>query len=118
MKWFINYLISSLGLKRKLSALFAVLSKLIATVPDLAPFAPLLESIAAFFGITGVVHAGKKGTLTDAPLATIAAFFNALKLVAESVPALAPYVYIINAVAMVFNTLALGSATMKSVNKK
>lgn len=93
---FIRGFIASFGLKRKLSAAFQTLALIIFQVPQLAPFAGVLSAIAGWLGLAGLAHAGAKAEVSPdkavpLPLTSIAAFFNALVLAADSVPQLAPY---------------------------
>src|SRR6266853_4343239 len=105
----VQQLLSSFGLKRRLSALFQTLSLIIAITPGLNTFAPLLGQIAAWLGIVGITHAAISSTLKSLPLTTIAAFFNALILAAESIPALAPYHHILTIIAGILSALSTGS---------
>jgi len=98
-KWILRIL-SSLGLKRKLSALFQTLSGIITTIPSLAVFAPALQAIASWLGIAGIGHATLAGTV-KVNLSTVAAFFSALVIAAQHVPQLTAFVPVIQAVALV-----------------
>lgn len=110
---FIQNLIKSLGLKRKLAALFQILTTLVQTNPTLAPFASYLQTIASFLGIGGIGHAVTAGTVWTNILATAASFFAALVIAAQSVPQLAPYAKTIQLIATFLSFLVAGKSTVK-----
>lgn len=109
MGW-VQYIITSFGLKRRLSVLFQLLSTIAIQVPVLVPFAPILDQIAAWLGLAGITHAVAAKTVSTNPLSTLAAFFSALEIATAQVPVLAPYATLVHFLAVVFSLLATGSA--------
>lgn len=97
--WVLQVL-SSLGLKRKLSSLFQALTAVATTIPGLQVFATSLQAIASWLGVAGIGHATLDGTI-KVDLHTVSAFFSALLLVAAKSPELAPYLSIIQVVAYI-----------------
>jgi hypothetical protein len=78
------------------------------TVPVLMPFSGALQSIASYLGIVAVSHSVAASTF-KMDIHSVAAFFSALLLAAQSVPQLAPYAGVIQAVAAILSTLATAS---------
>lgn len=103
---FVQKLIQSLGLKRKLVAAFQVIAAAVSFVPQLAPFASILHSIAAYLGIVAIGHAAVSNTLSKVPLSTIAAFFAALVAASKTFLPLAPYAQLFQTLSVLFSTLA------------
>lgn len=104
----IQTLISSLGLKRRLTNLFQLLATLTLTVPALAPFSLVLQAIASWLGVIAVTQSVVAKTFVI-DVHTVAAFFSALLLVAKSIPQLAQYQDLIAAIASILSALATGS---------
>lgn len=103
---FIQGLLRSLGLKRKLSQLFQVLSVVVLSNPSLQLFAPYLQTIASWLGVAGVTQAVAQKTINSGNiLTTIGAFLSALLLAAPTVPALIPFIGVIKIVATVIGAL-------------
>ncbi len=110
----VQSLIKSLGLKRKLSNLFQVLTVVVLTNATLAPFAPYLQSIASWLGVAGITQAAVAGNINKANIiATIGAFLSALLIAAPSVPALLPFVGVIKIVAAIFGLITHTNLTVK-----
>lgn len=105
----LSLILSSFGLKRKLTSLLQVAAALSAQIPGLQQYASVIENIAAYLGVGAVAHAGVSKTLNKVPLSTIASFFSALHILAESVPALQPYTSLIRMLATISAFLATGS---------
>ncbi len=118
---FIRSLIKSLGLKRKLSAAFQTIAVVIGQIPGLAPFASALSAIAGYLGIAGFAHAAasaeKKQEALTAPLATIAAFFNALVLAAQTSPQLKQYEGLFVILASIFSVFSSGTSLVSAAQK-
>lgn len=93
-------LLSSLGLKRKLSNLFQAVAVVAMTIPGLQVFASSLQSIASWLGVAGIGHAAIDGTL-GVDLHTVTAFFSALLLAAQTNPDLAVYLPLIKVVSFI-----------------
>lgn len=98
-KWILQ-IISSLGLKRKLSALLQAAAGVAGTIPGLQVFAPSIQAIASWLGVAGVGHATLAGT-AKVNLHTVTAFFSALLLAAHSSPELAPFLPVIQLIATI-----------------
>lgn len=106
LETFVQSFIKSLGLKRKLSQLFQVLSVVALTNPVLQPFAPYLQAIASWLGVAGVTQAVVQKSINKTNIiATIGAFLSALLLAAPTVPALLPFVGVIKIVAVIFGLI-------------
>lgn len=106
---YILQLISSLGLKRKLSSLFQALVPLVGAIPGLQIFASSLQAIASWLGVIGVSHATLTGTI-KLDLNTITAFFAALILAAQGNPEIAVYLPVIKVISYIlglFNSVQL-----------
>lgn len=105
----IDWSVTSFGLKRRLAALFQMLSGIVVVIPGLSLLSPIFQSIASWFGVVGTLHATAAGTLGVNPLTTLAAIVSAIDLVFKAVPFLQPYEYYVHAVATFLSILAAGS---------
>lgn len=95
-------ILRSEGLKRLVASFLLVVSQVVAVTPGLAVFAPIVDYIAAFFGVGGLAHGAAKETITEFKLGSLAAFFAAILAIADNTPALQPYVWIIRILATIF----------------
>jgi len=117
MKKFFTNILASLGFKRKISAWLETISLALMAIPELAFTAPIISSIAGYFGIAGVTHAVVGGAKKLVNLHTIAATLNALILAADSVPQLQPFKQLLVALAALINPLAVGASIGKTRTK-
>lgn len=80
------------GLKRYLAAALTALAGVLAGNPSTILLLPVVAKLAAVLGLTGLVHAGKGGSLlTDNKLLSLGALFPLLIEAADAIPALHPY---------------------------
>jgi hypothetical protein len=118
MNKFFTSILASLGFKRKISAWLETIALALIAIPELAFAAPIISSIAGYFGIAGVTHAvvgkAKNKAKKLVSLHTIAATLNALILVADSFPQLQPFKQLLVALAALINPLAVGASIGKS----
>lgn len=98
-KWILQ-IISSLGLKRKLTALLQAAAGVASMTPGLQVFAPFIQAIASWLGIVGIGHATLAGS-AKVDLHTVTAFFSALLLAAHGSPELAVFLPVIQMVATI-----------------
>lgn len=105
----LTLLFSSLGLKRLIASLLSVIVEVLRVIPGTAEAVSAIEVVAGFFGITGITHAGVKGTLTKKKLATAAAAVSALIALSHVVPGLQPLVPYLEKIAAFLGAAAIGS---------
>lgn len=108
--------LSSIGLKRRLASFVALALNLAPQVPELAPAIPLLQYLGTLLDVTGVAHANAAGT-TFAPNAkaiTIASYLRILIQASAAIPALQPYVGLLNTLAVILSAFGLGVASIAS----
>ncbi len=125
LKHFIRTLISSFGLKRQLAAVLQTVALLASIDPHIAPFASALSNVADWLGVTGLAHAtvakplGNAEPASGTNIATIAAFFGALSLLAESgvVPQLVPFAPLIKKLVFILSPLAAGVVLGKATDE-
>lgn len=105
----------SLGLKRKIAAILAIIIEIAAVIPELAPIMPILQYIGALFGVTGIVHGTAAKTISKFKLSTLASLLTALAALSLYVPALAPYTDYLQKAAAIIGGIVLGTT---DVSKK
>lgn len=84
-------LFSSFGLKRYLASALTALAGILASDPNLVVLVPLVAKLAALLGLTGLVHAGKGGTLLTNTHLSLGALFPLLIAASAQIPALQSY---------------------------
>lgn len=108
-------LLASKGGKRLLASLIAVLTSISMLIPGLGSVIVYLQSIAGAVGGVGVAHAASAGTLGAAKIASLSSIFSFLILLSHYVPALVPYVALLQQLA---TGLGISAVSMKLVEKK
>lgn len=103
MSWF-----SSFGLKRLVASYLSIIVEVLRAVPGTAEIISSIEMVAGLFGITGIVHTGTTGDLTKKKLSTAAAAIAAVLFLARFIPAMAPFVPILEKVAALLGAAAVG----------
>lgn len=98
----------SVGLKRKVATYLTAVMTVIAQYPDLQVALPLLQYIAGFFGITGIVHALNNGTIQKFKLTSLASLFGVLIAAAAHIGALKPYAALLQELGLVISVFASG----------
>lgn len=117
MGWFFSGLISSVGFKRTIAAVFAALYGIVSAVPTLQPFTTVLEQLAALFGITGLAQASVSGTLSKVKLSTISSFLSVLLLLAQYIPAMQPFAPMLFKLASIIGAMGAGATVGSAVTK-
>lgn len=100
-------LLVSKGLKRRVASLLAVLSGLADTVPEVGFLVHYVNLVAGFFGITGVAHAAKAGTVMKFKATSTASFLVAFLAAAQAYPVLLPFVPLVQKLAFMFGVFGL-----------
>jgi len=110
-KW-IERLTSSEGFKRKLASVLSAILTFFQGVPGAAEVVTAVQYIAEFFGITGLLHAGKEGTVGRFKLASLSSFVVGLLAIAPYVPSLQPLVPILQKLAGFLGAAVVGQITV------
>lgn len=105
-----NYILDSIGLKRRIASFIAILIAIASGNPELEPYVPVLVWIGSFFGVVGLTQAAVNGTLTKYSAASVASFFTILLAIAEFYPPLAPFISILQKLAALFGAATVGTA--------
>lgn len=93
-------LLRSFGLKRYVASVLTAVAGILSASPEAAFLIPVVTQIAALFGLTGLVHAGKEGTLaTDYHGLSLVSLFSILVYAAHTVPQLQAYEHILRLIA-------------------
>lgn len=108
-------LLASKGGKRLLASLIAVLTSISMLIPGLGDAINYLQSIAGAVGAVGVTHAVEAKTLKAHKVATLSSIFSFLILLSHYVPALVPYVALLQQLAA---GLGISAVSMKLAEKK
>lgn len=111
---FFTMLLSSEGLKRKIASVIAFLLGLTMTVPALSFAIPVLTALAGLFGGVGAIQAVSVGSVSKAKIATISSVLSLLLLVATYVPALKPYVHVLQQLAAMLGAAGTGALAAPS----
>lgn len=110
-------LLATFGLKRRLTAAVSALIGVALVIPELQPYVPVLQSIAAWLGGAGLAHAAVGKNLLK-PGIKAASFASVLQLLIAAlptaVPSLAHLVPLLQALASVLGTFGLGVASVKT----
>ena len=91
-------LLKSLGLKRRIASALLSLSGTLSLIPGLQGYAALLSELAGIIGGGGLLHALLYGTIGKNKLASFASLVSMLIAISPTIPALAPYQVILQAV--------------------
>lgn len=118
MPSFIQKFFESVGLKRKISTYLTAVTALMVQYPELQIALPLLQYIAAFFGITGVVHGVKGENIPKFKLASIVSLLSVLIVAAAKIPALNQYSLLLHQIALIIAPFASGYALANAETKK
>lgn len=102
----LSWLVSK-GFKRKLASLLLVVSGIAQTVPQATPVLLFLNWAAGIFGVVGVAHAANAGTVKKYKAASIASIMAAFLLLAQTYPALLPFLPLVQKIAFLFGVLGL-----------
>jgi hypothetical protein len=96
----------STGLKRIVASILLMLAGMITASGSvtLAFLVPILQKIAAGLGAAGIIHAGFSGTIQSYLLATM----SAILAIAQTIPAFADYVPLLQYIATLLGAAALG----------
>lgn len=105
---------TSFGIKRLVAAILLPILELLKSIPGTGELIMAVEAIAALFGVTGLAHAAKARTISRKKLLSTAALLAILLEIAQLVPALHPYIPLLQKIAALFGAVAAGSA----INKK
>jgi hypothetical protein len=105
----------SKGYKRLLSAVLVLVSRALSVLPGLSAITLITEIIAGGIGVVGVGHATQAGTLKGKKLISLAALCAALLAAAPFIPALAPYVPLIQNIAAILAALGVGNEAVKKI---
>lgn len=113
-------LFGSYGLKRLIAAALSVLLGLVPVFPQAQLLINVLQWIAGLLGGVGVVQATAVGTLSQAKLSSLASVFAALVTIAQFIPALAPYIPLLEKLAALFGAMGVGAAagTQRMLTRK
>ena len=106
-------LFSSFGLKRLIASYLSIIIEVLRAMPGTAEVISTIEVVAGLFGITGIAHAGATGDLTRKKISTAAAALAGLVFVARFVPALAPFIPILEKIAAMLGAAAVGIQVSK-----
>lgn len=112
-----DWLVDSFGLKRRITALLAVLVELARSDPKYNSYISIVEQIAGWLGITSLVHAGAKGTLKQFKALTWGAAFTGLIALAHYVPQLTPFVPFLYKLSAFLSALGIGISVQKPKKK-
>lgn len=105
----VPWIVESLGIKRRLTALLQTIAVVASSSPLLYPYVATLDAIAAWLGITGLVHAGASKALNKSPLSTWASLLGALNLAVHQIPQLAPFADLVHWLTSLVSLFAAGS---------
>ena len=111
MSLFTSLIKKSTGLKRQIASLLLVLIELARSTPVLSGYVIVLEQLATLFGATGATHAAIAGTLDKHKVSSIASILAVLLGIGTFVPALTPYLPILQKIASLLGAVSLGIAT-------
>ena len=103
----------STGLKRYIASLLTIIIPIIAGIPALAWTVPYLQAAAGGVGIAGLANATAVGNLKGINTANITSALAIILATATQIPALAPYLWIIQAVAALFGVASVAGGKVK-----
>lgn len=103
----LRYLVKSVGLKRRLTALISVVAELARTEPALNAVVELLQQIAGVTGTAGVAHAGPARTIKKYKAASIASVLAVLIALSQYYPVLLPFAPFMQKLMLIVGTLGL-----------
>lgn len=105
----------SFGLKRLVASLLNVIAGVLILIPGTGEALTIINSIAAFFGITGVGQAAVVGTLTKKLLATASSALAVL-IGLTYVPGLhlEPYRHVLQEIAAYLGSAAVGAQAVRA----
>lgn len=104
----------SVGFKRRLTALLAVVRQLAASFTFLTPVIPVLDWLAAMLGGVAVTHAAVEGTVKEFPAATITSVLAMLRLLATFWAPLQAYIPFIDKLILMVGTVGVTNALNKA----
>lgn len=97
----------TLGYKRYIASLLVTLAGICRAIPAVAIYADLLEQAAAVIGGAGLAHAAAGKNVKAFKLSSLTSVLAIIIAVAPSIPQLAPFVPLLNLIAML-----LGAGTV------
>src|SRR4029079_8919909 len=102
----------SLGSKRYIAAALMALASILEASPETVFLLPLVDKLAAIFGVVGISHAAKSGSILKAPKLSAAAIFSILVAAADQIPALAPYLGLIHLIGSLLGLTAVSLSSL------
>lgn len=113
----IQNLLLSTGLKRKIATYLTAITALMVQYPDLQVSLPILQYIAGFFGITGIVHAINKENIPKFKLTSLVSLLGVLIAAAAKIPSLHQYLTLLEQIALVIAPFGAGYSLATSAKK-
>jgi len=107
----------SVGLKRKIATYLTAVMTIMVQYPELQIALPLLQYVAGFFGITGIVHALNAGTIQKFKLTSLASLFAILIAGAAHITTLKPFAGLIQELALLVSVFATGHTLATNAKK-
>lgn len=107
---------NSQGIKRWLAAAISLVVGVAQVIPPAAPAVLALQHIAAFFGVTGLLHATKAGTVTKQVLLSAQAALTGLVAASVWFAPLVPYHATLAYLATLLGTYVVGTTTKELFN--
>lgn len=101
-------LLKSAGTKRNIASALSAIIGIASGIPQAAPVISVLQTVAGFFGVTGIAHAGVAGTLNKEKVAAITSFLAFVIALAPFFPILQPYVPYLQELAAILGASATG----------
>lgn len=103
-------LFDSSGLKRLIASALCAIIEVLRGIPGTAEIISVLEALAGAFGAVGLTHAAAAKTVTRKKLTGIASLIAILIIIAQYVPALQPYVPLLEKIAAILGSAGVGAA--------
>ncbi len=103
-------LFSSSGLKRLIASALCAVIEVLRSIPGTGEIVAVLEALAGVFGVTGLAHAAVAKTVSQKKLAGVASLIAILIIIAQYVPALQPYVPLLEKIAAILGSAGVGVA--------
>lgn len=102
-------LFSSVGLKRRIAAALSIVLYVISGIPGTEAIALAVQEVAGVFGLTGMVHAAKAGTVSRYAIISAVAVINIALAIAPFYPPLLPAVPALQKIAVVLSSATIGA---------
>lgn len=117
MATFVQRFFDSIGLKRKVATYLTAVMALMVQYPELQIALPILQYIAGFFGVAGIVHALNKDTIPRFKLASLVSLLGVLMAAAAKFPSLHQYSALLQQIAIVIAPFGAGYVLAASAKK-